>query len=168
MVYVAGALLVIVVLMVLSVGPVGVRKLAFVSLSCFGFVFWYISQRDHDPIAALRNTNGRIIEATKLRVERLTLVPIAYGGYELDGKVLNNSSVELNGIDFDVSLHDCSSINACRVVGQRTVSVRLAVAPGEAKEFKSEPIAFLNLPLAAAQGRTSNVKLVSAFAEAAE
>lgn len=167
MVYVAGILLLIVVLMVLSVGPVGVRKLAFVSLSCFGFVFWYVSQRDHNPIAALRNVNNRIIEATKLRVERLVLVPIAYGAFEVNGRVFNDSDVPLNGVDLDVSLRDCLSVNACRVVGQRTVSVRLIVAPGEAKEFKSEPIAFVNLP-SATQGRTSDVKLVSASAESLE
>ena len=168
MIYVAGTLLSVVVVIVLLVGRPGVRKLVFVSVTIFGLVLWYFidrSQREDAAIHALVATKGASnIELSDLRLEDVSLIPIAYGGYELDGAVTNNSRFTLSGMDFRVTLSDCLTPDACGIVGQRDTSISLTVPPGKKEAFKSEPLGFPNLP-APAQNRVSSFDLIAARAE---
>jgi len=164
-IYVACGVLLVVVT-VLFVGRPGVRKLLFVTVATFGVVLWYVVDRSQSENAELQALalKSPSIEPRDLGLEELSLVSIAYGGYELTGAVTNNSAFVLAAMDFRVTLSDCLTPDSCRIVGQRDTSIVLAVPPRKRASFKSPPLAFPNLPTPA-QNRVSRFYLTAARAE---
>ncbi len=59
--------------------------------------------------------------------------------YRISGKIGNRSkSATLSSIKVKITVHDCRTSAKCIVVGERTVSIKADVPPGQTKEFSRE------------------------------
>lgn len=98
-----------------------------------GFLIYQHSEREEQQ-------SKTKIPISQLTLRDITLKSTGYGGYELTGRVTNNSNVyRLNGIQFKITMRDCTSEGreqSCIIIRETSEHAYLGVPPMQARDFR--------------------------------
>lgn len=127
------------------------RRFGFGVLALLGAgiaIFWFLADKESRDYRAQLERERTAISASQLSLTGMRLYQSPYGGWEVEGTVLNRSSYPLKSLTLTVFLRDCPSPSddaGCVTTGEDDALFYVDVPPGQARKLNSS-VQFVNAP----------------------